>query len=390
MVIVAVLSAAALTAARLSVRYHRFFDAKVYVGALRFWFRAGGMVYAWTRPGTRYGFTYPPFAGLLMAPMAFLSFTVVVAAVTAATVLATAMVLRLLAERIIRKSGQPIWFAFLVAVCLALLFEPVQETIGFGQINMLLLALVVLDLRYGVVRGSRWAGVGIGVATAIKLTPGVFVVYLLIAGRWRAAATAAATVAAATVAGAAIAPDTSRVYWTMALWDTSRVGRASNPNNQSLRGLVARLHLGHATPVLWVLLVLLVAWCWLVRVRRAAATGDDAGGFALTGLLGCLISPVTWIHHLVWAVPALVRYVDAVRLPAWRLGRSWQTYLAATGYLILASRAWWIRAVPHGRIVELVPANVYVWLCITLLLLTPVGWVDGRVPLTRSLRAPYP
>ena len=27
------------------------------------------MVYDWLRPGTPYGFTYPPFAGLVMAPM---------------------------------------------------------------------------------------------------------------------------------------------------------------------------------------------------------------------------------------------------------------------------------------------------------------------------------
>ena len=58
----------------LAATRNEFFDSKVYYGAVQYWFRDGGMVYDWLRPGTPYGFTYPPFAGLLMAPMAFLPF----------------------------------------------------------------------------------------------------------------------------------------------------------------------------------------------------------------------------------------------------------------------------------------------------------------------------
>src|SRR6185436_17187894 len=105
------------------------------------------------------------------------------------------------------------------ACCLALAFEPVRETITFGQVNTLLLTLVAGDMLFGVARGRRWAGVGTGMATAVKLTPGIFIVYLLITKRWRAAFVTSATAGGATLLGGAIFPDETREFWTSALWD---------------------------------------------------------------------------------------------------------------------------------------------------------------------------
>ncbi len=207
-----------------------------------------------------------------------------------------------------RREGWTPWFALAVAFLLVVAFEPFRETVSFGQVNMLLLFLVALDLLVGVAGGRRWAGVGIGLATAIKLTPGVFIVYLLVTRRWRAALVSAGTAAVATLAAAAVDPAASREFWTSALWDTDRVGSLAFVSNQSLQGVVARLDPEHPSSLAW-----------------AGAGGGGAGrlglagarppslaeGLALTGVLGCLISPVTWVHHLVWLVPALILLVDA-------------------------------------------------------------------------------
>ena len=152
-----------------------FFDSKVYYGAIQYWYDDAGMVYDWLRPGTPYGFTYPPFAGLLMAPMAVIPFGAVLVIATVATVATTALLTWWLIAPMVRRAGWPPWFAFAVAVCLAVAFEPVRETITFGQVNTLLLTLVAADVLFGLGRGRRWAGVGIGLATAIKLSPGVFI-----------------------------------------------------------------------------------------------------------------------------------------------------------------------------------------------------------------------
>jgi alpha-1,2-mannosyltransferase len=359
--------------------FHRFFDSHVYSGAVHYLFHGDGMVYDWLQPGTPYGFTYPPFAGLVMAPMAYLPFPLVLVIACLATLASTALVTWWLVGPAVRRAGWSRWFAGSVAVGLAVCFEPVRETFGFGQVNTLLLTLVAGDVLFGVARGRRWAGVGIGLATAVKLTPGVFILYLLVTRQWRAAGTAVATAAAATLVAAGLFPDESREFWTAALWDTNRVGNLEYLSNQSLRGMLARLPVDAVESKLWIGCVLLAlgVWCW--RVRAAARLGDHLGGLALTGVLGCLISPVTWVHHCVWLLPAIVRCLDAGIS-----GRDRRPlYLGAAAYLVLTSRlTWWWESGPKPPLAML-GSNLYVWFSIALLLWMPLG-VPAGVPRLRA------
>jgi alpha-1,2-mannosyltransferase len=345
-----------------------FFDSKVYYGAVQYWFRDHGMVYDWLRPGSPYGFTYPPFAGLVMAPMAVLPFPLVVVIASVATVLTTGLLTWWFVAPLIRRKGWTPWFAWAVATCLAIAFEPVRETLTLGQVNTLLLTLVAGDVLFGVARGRRWAGVGIGLATAVKLTPGVFILYLLVTRRWRAAGTAIGTAAAATLLAAAIAPDQSREYWTSALWDTNRVGVLSYVSNQSIRGLLARLPIDQVAPYVWIVGVLAALAFWVWRVRAAAAAADEFGGLALTGVLGCLISPVTWVHHCVWLLPAIVRCVDAGLS-----GRDRRSlWLGASAYLLMTSRLLWVWENHPHRPLMLIGGNLYVWFSLALFALMPI------------------
>ena len=358
---------------------NEFFDSKVYYGAVQYWFRDHGMIYDWLRPGTPYGFTYPPFAGLVMAPMAVLPFPLVVVVASVATLTTTALVVHWLAGPMIRRAGWTTWFAFGVAFCFAVSFEPVRETLTFGQVNTLLLALVAGDLLFGVAKGKRWGGVGIGLAVAVKLTPGVFILYLLVTKRWRAAATAIVTAAAATLASGAVATDQSREFWTSALWDTGRVGVLSYVSNQSLRGFLARLPIDDVAGKVWVVLVVVLLGFWAARVRAAAAQGDEVGGLALTGILGCLISPVTWVHHCVWLLPAIIRCVDA--------GLSSRTdkrplYLGGAAYLLMTSRLLWVWEKRPRPPLELIGGNLYFWFSLALLAWLPIGEPAGTPELT--------
>jgi alpha-1,2-mannosyltransferase len=366
----------------LAVDRNEFFDSKVYYGAVQYWFREHGMVYDWLRPGSPYGFTYPPFAGLVMAPMAYLPFPLVVVVASSATVATIAVLTWWLVQPMIRRAGWPTWFAFGVALCLAVSFEPVRETLSFGQVNTLLLALVAGDLLFGVAKGRRWGGVGIGLATAIKLTPGVFILYLLVTKRWRAAGSAIVAAAAATLLSGAVATDQSREFWTSALWDTGRVGVLSYVSNQSLRGFLARLPIDPVAAKVWIAGVLILLGFWAWRVRQAAAQNDELGGLALTGVLGCLISPVTWVHHCVWLLPAIVRCIDA--------GLSSRTdkkplYLGGAAYLLMTSRLLWVWEKRPRPPLELIGGNLYFWFSLALLAWMPIsraGEPPGRPELT--------
>ncbi|SCG36188.1 glycosyltransferase family 87 protein [Micromonospora inositola] len=373
--VVGVLVLAAAVAAFLSVAAvrHGFFDLKVYYGALTFWVHDGGEVYDFLKAGTQYGFTYPPFAALVMLPMAYLPWPAAITVSVVASVVTSAVLIWWLVDPIARRAGWTRWFALAVALCLAAAFEPMRETVNFGQVNTLLLFLVAVDLLRLLPAGNRWAGVGIGLATAIKLTPGVFIVYLLVTRRWRAAFTAMAAAAGATLLAAALFPDASREFWTSALWNTGRVGELAFVSNQSLRGVVARLDPEHPSTVAWLALVLATLAVWAWRSRAAVAAGDEATGLALTGAMMCLVSPVTWVHHLVWLIPGLILLVDnAMAAPA--RGRRRRVLLAAAiiGYGFLISRIVWAWEKDFTGVDGFLGSNTYVWISLALLLGLPI------------------
>ncbi|WP_245736556.1 glycosyltransferase family 87 protein [Micromonospora pattaloongensis] len=388
---VATVAVLALVAAGLLVvlaRRNHFFDLRVYYGALSHWVRDGGEIYDYLKAYTPYGFTYPPFAALLMLPMALIPLGGAQVISVTLTVVTTGLVLWWLVAPIARRQGWTPWFAVAVAACLAAVFEPLRETVSFGQVNTLLLFLVAADLLRLVARGSRWAGVGVGLATAIKLTPGIFLIYLLVTRRWRAAVTATATAAAATLLAAAVAPDATREFWFSALPNTDRVGVLAFISNQSLQGMLERLGAPALTEPLWPLLVCVVLAIWLWRLRAvppalvAAVTRrrraprrpvDAATGLALTGIVGGLVSPVTWVHHLVWLLPALLLTADrAFAAPAGSPERRRRLASLAVAYAVLSSGIVWIWEHNSKGPVGFVGSSAYVWVSLALLVAMPV------------------
>ncbi|MER5334039.1 glycosyltransferase 87 family protein [Micromonospora sp. NPDC002717] len=389
--VVSVVGLAVAVAAFLSVAAvrHGFFDLKVYYGALTWWVHDGGEIYDFLKPGTQYGFTYPPFAALVMLPMAYLPWSAAIVVSVAASVVVTAVLFWWLVDPISRRAGWTRWFALAVALCLAAAYEPMRETVNFGQVNMLLLFLVAVDLLRLLPAGNRWAGVGIGLATAIKLTPGIFIVYLLVTRRWRAAVTSMAAAAGATLFAAALFPDASREFWTEALWNTGRVGELAFVSNQSLRGVVARLNPEHPSTLAWLALVLatLVLWAW--RSRAAVAAGDEATGLALTGAVMCLVSPVTWVHHLVWLLPALILLVDnGMAAPAGGRRRRVLLGAAIVGYGFLISRIVWAWEKDFTGLDGFLGSNTYVWISLALLAFLPVRRVGGAGRISRRWATP--
>ncbi|MER7165622.1 glycosyltransferase 87 family protein [Micromonospora sp. NPDC000207] len=327
--VVAAVAYAAWLAVGLFGRPYNFFDMRIYHGAV-VWWASGRELYEFISPGTTLGFTYPPFAGLLMLPMAYLSVGVAGLLNAVASIAALAVVLAALLRPIIDRLAWPLWFTVGIATALALALEPARETLGYGQVNLLLFALVMGDLvglRWRSRRGTRydptagplhrfvfsgaWAGVGIGLATAIKLTPALFIVYLVITRQWRVAATAIGTTIGVTFASFAVVGAESRAYFGGVLWQTERVGAADMTPNQSLAGLLARLYDSIDSPgLLWLAFSVLLLAVGLSRAATARADGDELTAFTLVGLTANVISPISWTHHLVWVIPAIIILAD--------------------------------------------------------------------------------
>ncbi|MFD2766325.1 glycosyltransferase 87 family protein [Micromonospora eburnea] len=311
-------------------RPYNFFDMKIYHGAV-VWWASGNELYDFIAPETNLGFTYPPFAALVMLPMSWLPIDAAGWLNAVASIAALAVALAALLRPIVDRLGWSLWFTVGIATPMAVAIEPSRETLGYGQVNLLLFALVVADmvgLRWRAKRGTHhdtadsalarfvyggaWAGVGIGLATAIKLTPALFIAYLMITRQWRAAMIAVGTAVGVTLGTFALVGTESRMYFTGVLWQTERVGAADMTANQSLAGLLARLYDSIEAPgLLWLAFAVLVLALGFSRAASARADGDELTAFTLVGLTANVISPISWSHHLVWVIPAIIVLADA-------------------------------------------------------------------------------
>ena len=376
---------------RLQVRpvWHHTFDLRVYRGAVRWWLD-GRPLYDFVRPHTTKGFTYPPFAVLVLLPLALgteTTATVLLTVVSGVLVVATTW---WLIAPVAERHGWPRWVALGVAVPVVFALEPVRETLGWGQIDLVIAALVLADV-VALGRGSRWAGVGIGLAAAIKVTPGLFLVYLAATRRWRAAVVATGTFGAATLLGLAVDPSASVRYWTSTLWRTDRVGDPVGTNDQSLLGLLARLaYPGPPERALWAALAAAVLGLGLVRAVRLNRSGDDLAGATVVGLAGCLVSPISWVHHLYWVVPALIVLVDVAAgtppaAPWARRRPRTARAVAGTGAVVvgapfLGSLIWFFARTPPNvdGIGDVLGRNAYVFLMLALVAALPARLTGSR------------
>ncbi|MET1073242.1 MAG: glycosyltransferase 87 family protein [Umezawaea sp.] len=231
-------------------------------------------------------FAYPPFAAVLFLPLAVLPVQFAWGLLAVATVLAL--------HTSVRLAGGAWWVLPLVLV-----LEPVWRTVGLGQVNAVLMAMVLVDVL--VLRDSRFAGVLIGVAAAVKLTPLVFVAHLLVTGRRADALRALGVVVGSGGAGFVLLPGDTVRYWTSTVLSANSAGSNGWWGNQSLSGLVCRV-VGDSRTVT-ALLVLLVLGIAALLVRDLHRRGDPVGAVLVTAFCGVLVSPISWTHHWVWVVP---------------------------------------------------------------------------------------
>lgn len=323
-------------------------DAWIYYHAVAQW-HEGGSLYDWyANPAQHlWPFTYPPFAACAMTPLALGSDRAAQVLLVLLTPLCVAVTGWATARALGASSrlawGAAPWLGLLGVVVL----EPVYKTMEYGQVNAVLMLAVALDLL-AVPQRSRWRGVLSGLAAAFKLTPAIAVLVLLARREWRAAATMVGTALGVTALCWVLSPSESSQFFLSAMWDPSRAGFSDYSGNQNLKGLVARwLPESLWTPVWGVLVLAVLAGAWLLlrrldALRPGLATSDGAPvprvatvvdgphpahGAARDAALddgtvlavqvsvamvaGLLVSPISWSHHWVWCLPALMALTAA-------------------------------------------------------------------------------
>ncbi|MEU6581943.1 glycosyltransferase 87 family protein [Nocardia sp. NPDC046763] len=329
--------------------WHGFIDLQVYRNGARAWLDGKDLygpmpaVYGIGLP-----FTYPPLAALFFAPLAIMPLAVAEWAVLAVSIASLGATLWVVLDRIRPSLARQTRLAVVIgAVGLLQLMEPIRETYGFGQINLVLMAAVALDC---LVRKPFWPrGMLIGIAVSVKLTPGGYLLYFLLRKDWKGAITLVLSAIGAVAVGFVLFPKDSPQYWFHTLSDTGRIGPPWYAGNQSIKGFVFRL--GYSTSIstlIWLTLsvaAVALAALWMKRLLDAGAT---VAALMVNAAAVLLVSPVSWSHHWVWIAPALLVAADAVAR-----GRRNPSFLGAVGLAVVMFAIGPMWLLPHNHDREL-------------------------------------
>lgn len=300
------------------------FDLKIYQMAGKD-LKAGGQLY--DAPYIHeFPFTYPPFAGWFFEWMADFSDHDLMVIWQWVTGIALFIVIMLVIRERGYRLGPLTWLVGIALLVSSLAAEPINGTFYYGQINILLMFLVSLDLLLPT--KLRLPGIGIGIAAGMKLTPAYMGLALLFQKRWWAAIGSIAAFAVTIGIGVAFVPD-AMDFWTDKIFNSNRIGEVDAPGAKSLRSVLARLT-GEDDTALWLLGVAIIVMVTMLALRTAWIRKNSTAAFALTGLSACLVSPFSWYHHFVWVVPFGIWVMLAVNEAiGTRLRTVWGAQLAA-------------------------------------------------------------
>ena len=284
-------------------------------------------------------FTYTPFAAVLFVPLTVLSVASMEYLWTTASLVSVFLVAyltwRWLGHGATRRT---VWAALACAV-IFLYTEPMRMTLWLGQINMLLLLLLLWDAQRP--PGARLRGVTTGLAAGIKLTPAFLWAHYLVTRQWRTAAVSVGTFVVTIAVGAVAAWSSSRDFWTGGLLKAGRIGLVDAPSNQSVNGLISWYFFdGRAPTTVWLALAVPTALVGLGAAALIHRRGLPQLAFCLSGMTGCMVPPFSWGHHWVWFLPLLVVLLDL-------LLRHARTGWARLNWLLVAALVFLVGAWPQ-------------------------------------------
>jgi alpha-1,2-mannosyltransferase len=308
-------------------------------------------------------FTYPPFAAVVFIPLSWLPWVLTRFLWQVLSVVCLWWLVRL-SLRLIAKDrpglvAEDTWRRrAMLCTALALWIEPVRTTLNYGQVNLLLAAVVLAGM---VSTRPVLSGLSVGVTAGIKLTPALSGIYFLATRRWAAAFWSAVAFAGTVGVAYLVSPDQSSLYWFHLLGQTDRIGPVGSAINQSLRAALSRTF-GYdvGSGPIWLVGAAVATVLLFFALRAAIRAGDVLAGVVAVQFFTLLVSPISWSHHWVWVVPAVL----------------WLVYgRAAGGRLVTVTAVAWLVAVFSFVISFLLVLQSSIWVISRPWYASVLGWV---------------
>lgn len=249
-------------------------------------------------------YSYPPSSLLFFTPLTLFGETVGLMLFTLVSLVALWWVITLTLRKCSIADAEK-WA--LVSLPLAIWVDPVHNTFHHGQVNIVLMALVLTDLWWeSPKRKYLPTGVLTGIAAAVKMTPALFGLYFLFTRNWKALGAAIATGLASLGIAGLLKPEALTYYFTTQIGQMSGVLGLNRSHNQSARGLVARFVPADAQTYFTAIMFAGIVALALLALRRLFASRAKESAVMCIALLSILLAPITWQHHYVWVVPLCI------------------------------------------------------------------------------------
>ncbi|MFD3507313.1 glycosyltransferase 87 family protein [Nocardia sp. NPDC058666] len=359
-----------------------YIDLQVYRTGARVWLD-GGDLYGPMPPvqGMGLPFTYPPLAAMFFVPLALMPLGLAEVVVLVTSLLSLGIALWLVLVRVRPELDRIAVLTVVIAgLGLAQFLEPVRQSVNFGQVNLILLAAVLVDVLMRKPVLPR--GMLIGITVSIKLIPAGYLLYFLLRKDWKAAATMVASAAGAVGVGFLLFPKDSVEYWFHTVADTGRIGTPFFAGNQSIKGTLFRLGLDESLATgLWLGLSALTITLAAIWMYRLIGAGHDVAAILVNAAALLLVSPVSWSHHWVWVAPALV---VAVSLADRRRSPAFTTVVALFTVMFIIGPQWLL---PHSKDQELawtwwqqIIGSSYVWTTFAVIVFAVITYRPSRNP----------
>jgi alpha-1,2-mannosyltransferase len=325
----------------------------------------GDGIYDTLTTGCHLKFTYTPFAAVIFAPFSFLG-PAAFAVWTALSLIALWRVVTLLLSRsAVRISGVSVPQLAALIMLLVLPLEPFVKTLWYGQVNVLLMWLIV-ESFFG--PAKRYNPVFLAIATAMKITPAVFALLFITVRTNRDRLLLLLTGLTTVALGIVIEPHQAINYWTKLLFNADRVGPTEYVYNQSINGMLWRIFGDGGLRTLWLILVIVILVSGFVVAHIMWRSNQQVWAVGVIGLTTLLISPISWSHHYVVILIVLIALLQDAK-------RQLTSGILALGtYAIMLAANVVFKRVPHTKHAEfnlhgwqVVASNQYVILALVLL-----------------------
>jgi hypothetical protein len=311
--------------------------------------RSGGMIYDVHAPLFT-GYDNPPLTALLHLPFTLLSFQNALRLFFGMNTLlmATSVALIFITERAYLLT-YPYW---MIAVALVLNLDPVLDSLLLGQLDAVILLLIVVSFVAYRQGRDLISGSSLGLAAMIKFSPALLIGYFLLKKRLRVFASAVAAVFVIAVVSLVLAGLDVHVIFVRDVLPTLLSGSAQL-DNQSLNGFFNRLFLEgefitellgapplpHARLLtLASSMLLLGTTIYLIRGKTKVRTHLRFDlEYSLVVISLPLISSIAWHHYMTWYVlPLAVLLNPKLRTGLGKRARPAMVILTGLSYLCLS------------------------------------------------------